>query len=63
MQAAWKLVKRSPRWRSIYERLKTRISGKKSVIAVSRRLLGICFKVLKHQTEYCEKALPHTTAA
>lgn len=63
VQAAWQMVKHSPRWRAIYERLKARISGKKAVIAVSRRLLGVCFSVLKHQAEYCEKALPHTTAA
>ena len=63
VQAAWQLVKRSPRWRSIDERLKGRISGKKAVIAVSRRLLGVCFSVLKHQTEYCEKALPQAAAA
>lgn len=63
VQAAWQLVKRSPRWRAIYERLQARIGGKKAVIAVSRRLLGVCFSVLKHQTEYCEKALPQATAA
>ena len=63
VQAAWQLVKRSPRWRAIYERLKGRIGGKKAVIAVSRRLLGVCFSVLKNQKDYCEKALPQTVAA
>ena len=63
VQAAWQLVKRSPRWRVIYERLKGRIGGKKAVIAVSRRLLGVCFSVLKNQKDYCENALPQTAAA
>ena len=63
VQAAWQLVKRSPRWKSIYERLKARIGGKKAVIAVSRRLLGVCFSVLKSQKDYCEKTRPQTAAA
>ena len=63
VQAAWQLVKRSPRWRAIYERLKGRIGGKKGVIAVARRLLGVCFSVLKSQRDYCEKALPKTAVA
>lgn len=63
VQAAWQLVKRSPRWKSIYERLKGRIGGKKAVIAVARRLLGVCFSVLKSQKDYCEKTLPQTAAA
>ncbi len=63
VQAAWQLVKRSPRWKAIDERLKVRIGGKKAVIAVSRRLLGVCFSVLKSQRDYCEKELPQTAAA
>ena len=63
VQAAWQLVKRSPRWKAIYERLKGRIGGKKAVIAVSRRLLGVCFSVLKNQKDYCEKELSQTAAA
>jgi transposase len=60
VQAAWQLVKRSTRWRLIYERLKGRIGGKKSVIAIARRLLGVCFSVLKSRREYFETL---TTAA
>ena len=63
VQAAWQLVKRSPRWHAIYERLKGRIGGKKAVIAISRRLLGVCFSVLKNQKDYCETALAQPAAA
>jgi transposase len=57
VQAAWQLVKRSPRWRSIYERLKARIGGKKAIVAVSRRLLCVCHSVLKSRKAYHEQAL------
>lgn len=63
VQAAWQLVKRSPRWRQIYERLKSRVGGKKAVIAVARRLLGVCFSVLKSRRDYCEPALAAAAVA
>ena len=60
VQSAWQLVRRSPRWRAIYQRLKGRIGGKKAIVAVSRRLLGICYSVLKSRQRYQEQAI--TTA-
>jgi transposase len=54
VQAAWQLVKRSERWRAIYERLKGRIGVKKAIIAVARRLLGVCYSVLKSRRPYTE---------
>ncbi|MGL4424203.1 MAG: IS110 family transposase, partial [Gemmataceae bacterium] len=63
VQAAWQLVKRSPRWRAIYQQLKRRIGGKKAVIAVARRLLSVCVSVLKSRRDYCEQALDAMTAA
>jgi transposase len=54
VQASWQLVKRSGKWRGIYERLKRRIGGKKAIIAVSRRLLGVCYSVLKSRHPYFE---------
>lgn len=57
VQAAWQLVKRSPRWRAIYEKLRGRIGAKKGIIAITRRLLGLCYSVLKQQRPYREPAL------
>lgn len=54
VQAAWQLVKRSPKWRTIYENLKGRIGTKKAIIAVSRRLLTVCVTLLKRQEAYRE---------
>lgn len=62
-QAAWQLVKRSTRWRAIYDSLKARIGCKKAIVAISRRLLGVCFSVLKSQKDYCEKTLAPAVAA
>lgn len=57
VQSAWQLVKRSPRWRTIYQTLHRRIGKKKAIIAMSRRLLGLCYSVLKSQTAYAEQTL------
>lgn len=59
VQAAWQLVKRSPKWRTIYENLKGRIGGKKAIIAVTRRLLTICVTLLKRQEVY-QEIIPST---
>ena len=57
VKASWQLVKRSPHWRAIYEKLKSRIGGKKAVVAISRRLLGVCYSVLKSRRPYMESTL------
>ena len=54
VQAAWQLVKRSPKWRAIYENLKGRIGVKKAIIAITRRLLTLCVTLLKRQEVYQE---------
>jgi transposase len=57
VQASWQLVKRSSHWRGIYERLKSRIGGKKAIVAISRRLLGVCYSLLKNRRSYQEPTL------
>lgn len=52
IEAAWRLVHRSPRWRGIYERLKVRIKAKKAVVAVARRLLCLVTAILKSGRPY-----------
>lgn len=61
VQSAWQLVQRSSRWRMIYEKLRSRTGVKKAIIAIARRLLGLCYSVLKSQTAYTEHA-PGTAA-
>ena len=63
VQAAWQLVKRSPKWRAIYEHLKGRIGTKKAIVAVSRRLLSLCVTLLKNQQVYRESTVSPASAA
>jgi transposase len=63
VQAAWQLVKRSPKWRTIYENLKRRIGTKKAIVAVSRRLLTLCVTLLKSQQIYREITISPASAA
>lgn len=59
VQAAWQLVKRSLKWRSVFETLSGRIGKKKAIIAVARRLLTVAYSLLKQQQPYRE--LPIST--
>lgn len=52
IEAAWRLVHRSLRWRGIYERLKVRIKAKKAIVAVARRLLCLVTAILKSGRPY-----------
>ena len=52
VEAAWRLVRHSPRWRGIYERLKSRIRSKKAIVAVARRLLTMIAAILQSGQPY-----------
>jgi transposase len=53
VEAAWQLVKRSPRWRDIFERLRARTGQKKkAIVAMARRLLTIMFALLKSRRPF-----------
>lgn len=47
VEAAWRLVRHSLRWRGIYEKLKVRVKPKKAIVAVARRLLCLVTAILK----------------
>jgi transposase len=47
VEAAWRLVRRSTRWRGISEGIKRRRGGKKAIVAVARRLLCVIVAMLK----------------
>jgi len=53
IQAAWRLVNNSPRWKCIFENLKTNIgSRKKAIVGVARRLLCTMFAMLRDAQPY-----------
>lgn len=52
VESAWQLVRYSPRWKTIYERLKKRLRAKKAIVAVARRLLCLMTAILKSGEPY-----------
>jgi transposase len=63
IQAGWQLVQRSKYWSSIHEALKARTGSKKAIVAVSRRLLGMAYSLLKREQDYCERRTAKRDAA
>jgi transposase len=52
VEAAWRLVRHTGRWRVTFEQLSGRIGRKKSIVAVARRLLGVMMALLKSGQPY-----------
>jgi transposase len=52
VEASWRLVRHSRRWRSVYEGIKKRRGGKKAIVAVARRLLGVMVAMLRTMSPY-----------
>ncbi len=52
VESAWRLVARSGRWKVVYEGIKKRRGGKKAIVAVARRLLGVMVAMLKTRSPY-----------
>jgi transposase len=53
IEAAWRLVGRSPRWRRMYDRLSVNTgSKKKAVVGVARHLLCVIFAILQSGQAY-----------
>lgn len=52
VQAAWRLVRLSRRWRTVFERLSTRAGKKRAIVAVARRLLGVMTSLLRSGQAY-----------
>jgi transposase len=52
VEAAWRLVGKTARWRTIYEGIKKRRGAKKAIVAVARRLLGVMVAMLKSGQAY-----------
>lgn len=52
IQLAWRLVNKSRRWGSIYEKLKRRCGSKKAIVAVARRVLCVLVSLLRSGQRY-----------
>jgi transposase len=52
VEAAWRLVRHSRRWGTIFENLKKRRGKKKAIVAVARRLLGVMVALLRTGQRY-----------
>ena len=63
VEAAWRLVRHSPRWRGTYERLKARVRAKKAIVAVARRQLTMIAAILQSGQPYSPTHVPTRTVA
>ena len=52
VQAAWRAVRHTARWRVLFWRLKARCGPKKAIVAVARRLLSVLVAMLKSGQAY-----------
>jgi transposase len=52
VQAAWRAVRLTARWRAIYQKLQGRIGTKKAIVAVARRLWCVLFAMLQSGPAY-----------
>jgi transposase len=65
VEAAWRLVKTSPKWSAYFARLRKRSGSKRAIVAVARKLLCVLYAMLKTSTPYqlgaTESTAPKTT--
>jgi transposase len=52
VEASWRTVNTSPKWKRIYERIARRSGGKRAIVAVARKLLCVIYAMLKTMTPY-----------
>jgi transposase len=62
VEAAWRLVRRSPRWQAVFERLKKRRGAKKAIVAIARRLLTVMVAVWRSGAAYDPLGRPAAAA-
>lgn len=58
VEAAWRLVRHSPRWKGVYEKLKARLKAKKAIVAVARRQLTLATAILQTGRPYSASDVP-----
>ena len=52
VEAAWRVVNQSPKWKAVFTRLKKRSGHKRAIVAVARKLLCVLYAMLKTSTPY-----------
>jgi transposase len=52
VEASWRAVRISPKWRRAFERISKRAGGKRAIVAVTRKLLCVVYAMLKTMTPY-----------
>ena len=52
IQTAWRVVGKTRRWGLAYEKLRSRKGGKRAIVAIARRLLGVMFSLLRRGERY-----------
>jgi transposase len=52
VEASWRAVRISPKWRRAFERISKRAGGKRAIVAVARKLLCVVYAMLKTMTPY-----------
>ena len=52
VEASWRLVAASPKWRSVYENIKKRSGPKRAIVAVARKLLCVLYAMLRDSKPY-----------
>ena len=63
VEAAWRLVRHSPHWKGVFEKLKGRIRSKKAIVAVARRQLTLVAAILQTGRPYSPSYVPGQAAA
>src|SRR5208283_2332659 len=65
VEAAWRLVGKSPKWAALFSRLRHRSSKKRAIVAVARKLLCVLYAMLRTSTPYkivtTQTTAPRTT--
>ena len=62
VEAAWRLVGKSPKWAALFSRLRHRSGKKRAIVAVARKLLCVLYAMLRTSTPY-KIVTTQTTAA
>ena len=52
VEAAWRLVGHSERWKQVYQRIKKHSGAKRAIVAVARKLMCVISAMLKTMTPY-----------
>jgi transposase len=60
VEAAWRLVAKSPKWVVVFARLKERSGSKRAIVAVARKLLCVLYAMLRTSTPYKIVTTPTT---